>query len=56
LIDKASTEFSLAKELFLKVKKGAVSGAGAVGVTREDRLRHIDRTLQQLAALKARVL
>ena len=55
LIDRASEAFQRAKELFTAVKKGAVSGAGAVGITREVRLQHIDRSLEQLRLLKARV-
>ena len=46
LVARAIALFALARSRFeIGVRAGAVSGAGAVGVTRETRLAHIDNTV-----------
>jgi hypothetical protein len=50
LLHRCAALFREARERFVNVREGAVSGAGAQNVTREQRLTHIDRTLERVAA------
>jgi tetratricopeptide (TPR) repeat protein len=50
LLHRCAGLYREARERFVNVREGAVSGAGAQNVTREQRLMHIDRTLERVAA------
>jgi hypothetical protein len=48
LLTRAVALFTLARERFTYMRDNAVSGAGAVGVTKETRLAHCDDSLRRL--------
>ena len=55
LLERSTKLFQLAKERFSHVRAGAVSGSGAEGITREQRMAHCDRSLQKIAQVKAEI-
>jgi hypothetical protein len=48
LLARAVHLFTLARQRFAFMRAGAVSGAGAVGVTKENRMAHCDESLRRL--------